>query len=148
MEEIQGVPFPAVVLLLVFAFLLGKYSERSTGLKKQWNVEALVTKKPHATDHDKSNLGSALPDGVEVTKESEFPEDWLTSEKYFALERRAIFSKSWLFISHRSNFKKAGDYRSFEPAGFPILIILGKDNVLRGFHNVCRHRGMLRLPSQ
>lgn len=25
-------------------------------------------------------------------------------------------------------------------AGFPFFLILGKDNVLRGFHNVCRHR--------
>jgi phenylpropionate dioxygenase-like ring-hydroxylating dioxygenase large terminal subunit len=27
-----------------------------------------------------------------------------------------------------------------ELAEFPILIILGKDHIIRAFHNVCRHR--------
>lgn len=43
-------------------------------------------------------------------------------------------------IAHSSNFAKRGDYISFEIANFPILIILGKDNIIRAFHNVCRHR--------
>jgi phenylpropionate dioxygenase-like ring-hydroxylating dioxygenase large terminal subunit len=35
---------------------------------------------------------------------------------------------------------KPGDYRQFQIAGFRFFLILGKDDVLRGFHNVCRHR--------
>ncbi|GIJ90006.1 hypothetical protein Asppvi_008953 [Aspergillus pseudoviridinutans] len=75
-----------------------------------------------------------------VCKESEFPENWLNSNETFQLERRAVFSKSWLYLSHRSQFTKPGDYRSFEVAGFPIFLILGKDGEIRAFHNVCRHR--------
>jgi phenylpropionate dioxygenase-like ring-hydroxylating dioxygenase large terminal subunit len=41
---------------------------------------------------------------------------------------------------HRSRFIKPGDYVSLEVAGFPILLILGQDNIVRAFHNVCRHR--------
>jgi len=41
---------------------------------------------------------------------------------------------------HRSRFTRRGDYISMEMAGFPIFIILGKDNIPRAFHNVCRHR--------
>lgn len=38
-------------------------------------------------------------------------------------------------------FPKAGAYRVLDhPAGYPIFLVLGKDSVLRGFHNVCRHR--------
>jgi phenylpropionate dioxygenase-like ring-hydroxylating dioxygenase large terminal subunit len=29
---------------------------------------------------------------------------------------------------------------SFKIADFPFFLVLGKDNILRGFHNVCRHR--------
>lgn len=29
---------------------------------------------------------------------------------------------------------------TFEVAGFPFFLILGKDSVVRAFHNVCRHR--------
>jgi nitrite reductase/ring-hydroxylating ferredoxin subunit len=58
----------------------------------------------------------------------------------FELEKRAIFSKVWLYVSHGSRFSKPGDYHAIELAGFSLFIILGKDLVLRAFHNVCRHR--------
>lgn len=77
---------------------------------------------------------------IEVTKESEDAAASLTSESTYQLERRAIFSKSWLCVSHRSRFGKAGDYVAYEVAGYPFFLILGKDSVLRAFHNVCRHR--------
>jgi len=43
-------------------------------------------------------------------------------------------------VAHTSEFKKPGDYRTFEISGFPVLVILGKDMQIRAFHNVCRHR--------
>lgn len=48
--------------------------------------------------------------------------------------------QTWLFVTHASRFRKAGDYRTFEIAGFSFIAILGKDQELRAFHNVCRHR--------
>ncbi|KAF2261448.1 ISP domain-containing protein, partial [Lojkania enalia] len=84
-----------------------------------------------------------------VSKEPDLLDGWWTSEYLYSLERRAIFSKAsfdrrsyitWICIAHRSRFTKPGDYISMELAGFPILIILGKDNIARAFHNVCRHR--------
>lgn len=35
---------------------------------------------------------------------------------------------------------RSGDYVSQEIAGFRFFLILGKDDVVRGFHNICRHR--------
>lgn len=43
-------------------------------------------------------------------------------------------------MTHESRFHKPGDYRTFEVAGFSFLVMLGKDNMLRAFHNICRHR--------
>ncbi|KAE9365519.1 ISP domain-containing protein [Stipitochalara longipes BDJ] len=68
-----------------------------------------------------------------------FPAYW-TEESIFELERRAIFSKTWLFVTHASRFQKPGDYRTYDFAGFSFIVILGKDKQLRTFHNVCRHR--------
>ncbi|KAH8647446.1 Rieske [2Fe-2S] iron-sulfur domain-containing protein, partial [Tricladium varicosporioides] len=65
---------------------------------------------------------------------------WWSDEELFQLERRAIFSKTWLFVSHTSRFQKSGDYRTFDVAGFSIIVILGKDRKIRTFQNVCRHR--------
>ena len=50
------------------------------------------------------------------------------------------FIKKWLYVTHASRFQKPGDYRTFEIAGFSIIVILGKDWQKRAFHNVCRHR--------
>lgn len=41
---------------------------------------------------------------------------------------------------HSSRFKKAGDYFRLDIAGFPIILIQGKDGMIQAFHNVCRHR--------
>jgi phenylpropionate dioxygenase-like ring-hydroxylating dioxygenase large terminal subunit len=43
-------------------------------------------------------------------------------------------------VTHACRFQKPGDYRTFEIAGFSIIVILGKDKKLRSFQNVCRHR--------
>ncbi|PGH12760.1 hypothetical protein AJ80_06584 [Polytolypa hystricis UAMH7299] len=89
-------------------------------------VPAEVTKQDHAD--------------VVVSKESEFPADWWTGDEVFRLEQRAIFSKTWLYITHHSRFTKPGDYHSFEVGGYPIFLVQGKDSIIRAFHNVCRHR--------
>ncbi|KAH8431390.1 putative iron-sulfur cluster-binding protein [Aspergillus melleus] len=75
-----------------------------------------------------------------VSKEPEFPADWLVGKETYELERRAIFSKTWICLAHRSRFAKPGDYQSFQVAGFPIFLVQGKDGQVRAFHNVCRHR--------
>jgi phenylpropionate dioxygenase-like ring-hydroxylating dioxygenase large terminal subunit len=41
---------------------------------------------------------------------------------------------------HNSRFTKAGDYFRLDIAGFPIILIQGKDGSIQAFHNVCRHR--------
>lgn len=46
-----------------------------------------------------------------------------------------------LAVAHASMFTTPGCYRVIDhPAGFPLFLVLGKDHVLRCFHNVCRHR--------
>jgi nitrite reductase/ring-hydroxylating ferredoxin subunit len=46
-----------------------------------------------------------------------------------------------LAVAHASMFQTAGSYRVVEhAAGFPLILVLGKDHLLRCFHNVCRHR--------
>lgn len=55
-------------------------------------------------------------------------------------ERTGVFRACWQFLGHESEAASAGDYLAGDVAGWPVLAVRGKDGVLRGFHNVCRHR--------
>lgn len=58
----------------------------------------------------------------------------------YARERTAIFAREWLLFAHEAELPRPGDARAECLAGFPIVVRRGRDGVLHGFHNVCRHR--------
>ena len=68
------------------------------------------------------------------------PATWYHSPELYELERRAIFSKKWLLVTHKLRFTKPGDFLSFKEAGYPFVLCLDKDGNMNGFHNICRHR--------
>ncbi|KAJ5147856.1 hypothetical protein N7526_001208 [Penicillium atrosanguineum] len=68
------------------------------------------------------------------------PASWYTSPEMYELERRAIFSKRWLLITHSSRVKNTGDWLRFEIAGFDFIITRDRQGGINAFHNVCRHR--------
>lgn len=61
-------------------------------------------------------------------------------QEWYELERRGIFSKSWILATHSSRFSKPGDFVSQTYAGFAYFIIKNKDGGFHAHHNVCRHR--------
>ncbi|WP_339226629.1 aromatic ring-hydroxylating dioxygenase subunit alpha [Oceanobacillus sp. FSL K6-2867] len=64
-----------------------------------------------------------------------------TSPDVFELEKKNIFSESWLFVGYEYDVAEHGQYITTRINDENVLIIRGKDNVLRAFLNVCRHRG-------
>jgi phenylpropionate dioxygenase-like ring-hydroxylating dioxygenase large terminal subunit len=70
------------------------------------------------------------------------------SPELFALEQRDIFQRNWLYFCHSSQLPNPGDYLTGEIAGQSIYVVRGSDGTLRGFFNVCRHRGHQLLKGQ
>lgn len=68
------------------------------------------------------------------------PASWYRSPEMYELERRAIFSRKWILITHKLRFTKSGDFLRFEEAGFSLVLCLDREDNLHGYHNVCRHR--------
>ena len=66
---------------------------------------------------------------------------WYTSPEHFERERRAVLHRSWVSVGRVAELAEPGDWKSFDHAGEPILVVRGKDGVIRAFPNVCRHRG-------
>ncbi|WP_366555875.1 aromatic ring-hydroxylating oxygenase subunit alpha [Aquibaculum sediminis] len=56
-------------------------------------------------------------------------------------ERQAIFRRTWQLLGPESQVAAPGDYLAVELAGWHLFVLRGRDGVLRGFHNLCRHRG-------
>ncbi|MGE8081140.1 aromatic ring-hydroxylating oxygenase subunit alpha [Peribacillus loiseleuriae] len=67
--------------------------------------------------------------------------EFYTSPVIFDLEKKEIFSKSWLFVGYEYEVADPGQYLTTKVQGENILIVRGKDHVLRAFLNACRHRG-------
>jgi phenylpropionate dioxygenase-like ring-hydroxylating dioxygenase large terminal subunit len=62
---------------------------------------------------------------------------------WFALEQEAVFRRSWMQTGHVCELPDKGSFirRELEALNVSLLIIRGKDGIIRAFHNVCTHRG-------
>ena len=67
------------------------------------------------------------------------PGDWYTDLRVEALERRAVWSRTWQMVGRTAQVAGPGEFLTAEVAGEPIVVVRGNDGVLRGFFNVCRH---------
>jgi phenylpropionate dioxygenase-like ring-hydroxylating dioxygenase large terminal subunit len=64
-----------------------------------------------------------------------------TDPAVYEAEKERIFRREWMPVFHQTTVPKPGDYRVVDLAGESLLFVRGEDGKLRGFHNICRHRG-------
>jgi choline monooxygenase len=69
-----------------------------------------------------------------------------TAPGTFIDERDRIFAKTWQLLGPVSRLNERGAYTAAEIAGLKVFVVRGRDGALRGFRNVCRHRGARLLP--
>ena len=65
------------------------------------------------------------------------------SPEFYALEREAIFKRSWLEVGRVEQLPRNGSYftRELAVAGTSIVVVRDGGGQVRAFHNICRHRG-------
>jgi phenylpropionate dioxygenase-like ring-hydroxylating dioxygenase large terminal subunit len=70
------------------------------------------------------------------------------SREYYEREQALIFRKVWLNVARVEQIPKPGDYlvKELEVCNTSVLIVRGKDGVVRAFHNMCTHRGNKLAP--
>jgi glycine betaine catabolism A len=59
----------------------------------------------------------------------------------FDLERERIFARNWYYAGRDEALSEPGDYMTVDVLGESVIVLRGSDGGLRGFYNVCRHRG-------
>lgn len=63
-----------------------------------------------------------------------------TDPDIFAREQATVFSQSWLYLGHRSQFKEKGDFIQAYAGTMPVLLCLDGEGGFNVFANVCSHR--------
>src|SRR4030081_773855 len=66
-----------------------------------------------------------------------------TSKQFYELEREAIFKRAWLNVGRVEELPRVGSYftKEIDVAKTSVIVVKGKDQQIRAFYNICRHRG-------
>lgn len=70
-----------------------------------------------------------------LPREAYISEDWLQRE------RKDLFGRTWAFAGTLQDFKEPGDVRTIAAGDHSLIVVRDAAGELRGFHNICRHRG-------
>ncbi|MEM6618716.1 MAG: aromatic ring-hydroxylating dioxygenase subunit alpha, partial [Pseudomonadota bacterium] len=63
------------------------------------------------------------------------------SDEFFELEKECLFRTHWQIVCHVSELPDQGSYVTIDIAHERGVVVRGNDDVIRAFHNLCRHRG-------
>src|SRR5947208_985324 len=69
------------------------------------------------------------------------PYAWYSDEDVFRREQERIFEHAWHYAGHADEVAERGTYLTTQAGRVPLVVIRGRDDELRCFVNVCRHRG-------
>ncbi|MSQ70447.1 MAG: aromatic ring-hydroxylating dioxygenase subunit alpha [Betaproteobacteria bacterium] len=67
----------------------------------------------------------------------------LVDPDILALEQRRIFDRCWIYVGHESELRAAGDFRTRNICGRPVIFCRDSTGAVRVFMNTCRHRGAI-----
>ena len=69
------------------------------------------------------------------------PQKYYIEDLLLKQEMENIFFNSWLCIGRSNEMNKSGEYKNITIGNESLFIIRDEDNKLKGFYNICRHRG-------
>jgi glycine betaine catabolism A len=81
-----------------------------------------------------------------VPLEPSLPQASYLAEAEFARERDAVLFPGWFCVGRAESLTGAGDYLAADVAGESIVLARTPGGQLRGWYNLCRHRGSRLVP--
>jgi phenylpropionate dioxygenase-like ring-hydroxylating dioxygenase large terminal subunit len=73
--------------------------------------------------------------------------DWYRDPRVLAVEERRLFQPSWQYVGPLESVQRPGDQLVGRLLRVPVVVVRDGDGELRGFLNVCRHRGSVVVPA-
>ena len=69
------------------------------------------------------------------------PSAWYRDAAIYEAELERVHRKAWHFAGHMGQLAQPGDVAVTRVAGAPVVLTRAADGQVRGFVNICRHRG-------
>jgi len=73
--------------------------------------------------------------------QSTLPYGWYTDPEILRREQELVFRFAWQYVGHRGQLPEPGTFFTGRAGRTPIVVTRARDEELRAFVNVCRHRG-------
>ncbi|MBX2821384.1 MAG: Rieske 2Fe-2S domain-containing protein [Rhodothermaceae bacterium] len=77
-----------------------------------------------------------------IERAKTIPASWYTDPFFYDLDKNILFEESWQFVGHTSQLSSPGSFITATFGDESVLVVRGKDGEIRGFFNVCLHRGV------
>jgi choline monooxygenase len=74
---------------------------------------------------------------------STLPPYCYTAQEWYDLEVERMWRRSWILLGRAEEVPNPGDYRRVDIVGEPLIMVRGRDNLVRVFSAICRHRGCI-----
>ena len=71
------------------------------------------------------------------------PWSWYSDPAVLRLEQDRVFGRHWQYAGHTGPLGEPGSYTTARVGELPVVIVRDRAGDLRGFVNVCRHRGSI-----
>jgi len=84
---------------------------------------------------------SLLSDLDALRPDHTLPGRFYSDPAIFQQDMEHIWYRDWLFVGHDCEIPKAGNFFTLQLGAYPVVVVRGRDGVIRAFHNSCRHRG-------
>ncbi len=115
----------------------------STDIGRPWEVPATKLSPKNLTAEDKSFVLAEVArfGGAQPIEEAFMPpSSWYLTDAFAKAEAAAVFGPTWQLACRTDQVSTPGQFAAtFVGAGEPVIVVRGKDNVLRALSNVCRH---------
>src|SRR5436190_360669 len=102
-------------------------------------IESSSASRSQATPFRSSSRASATP--CRAGAGSVLPGRAYHDDAVHAFELGRFFGRDWVVVGREEDALDPGSYFLAEVANELLIVVRGRDGVLRGFYNVCRHRG-------
>ena len=95
-----------------------------------------MTNMPPREDFERIKSGYSSNSGRSMSLNAEA----YVSDAWYKADLQAILARTWQWVCHVEKLRKPGSYVTVTIASMPVAVVRDRDNTLRAFYNVCKHR--------